>query len=160
MKKAISLLFFLGIMALSELFAQTPGAFQYQALIQNAQAGQSINVRFTIRKATVMGTAVFTETHATNVAANGTVNLQIGTGTPGIGSYGLNEIDWTTGIYFMQVEVDTNGAYTTLSTQQLLSVPYAKYAQAANSLRIKSPDGSTWDITIDNNGSVSSTKVQ
>lgn len=160
MKKLFPLLLFFSLVHLTTLRAQTPNAFQYQAVISNVQAGQSVNIRFTIRKAIATGTAVFTETHATTVADNGTVNLQIGTGTPGAGSFGLGEIDWTTGIYFIQVEVDSNGTYTTLSTQQLLSIPYAKYAQAANSLRIKSPDGSTWNVTIDNNGTVSSAKIQ
>lgn len=160
MRKVFSMFVFVSIVFVTGLQAQTPSAFQYQAVIQNAQIGQSVNVRFTIRKATATGTAVFTETHATTIAANSTVNLQIGAGTPGPGSLGLGEIDWTTGIYFMQVEVDTNGTYATLSTQQLLSIPYAKYAQAASSLRIKSPDGSTWNVTIDNSGTVSATKVQ
>lgn len=160
MRKVFSMFVFVSIVFITGLQAQTPSAFQYQAVIQNAQVGQSVNIRFTIRKATATGTAVFTETHATTVATNSTVNLQIGTGAPGPGSLGLGEIDWTTGIYFMQVEVDTNGTFTTLSTQQLLSIPYAKYAQAASSLRIKSPDGSIWNVTIDNNGTVSSTKIQ
>lgn len=160
MRKVFSMFVFVSIVFITGLQAQTPSAFQYQAVIQNAQVGQSVNIRFTIRKATATGTGVFTETHATTVSANSTVNLQIGTGAPGPGSLGLGEIDWTTGIYFMQVEVDTNGTFTTLSTQQLLSIPYAKYAQAASSLRIKSPDGSIWNVTIDNNGTVSSTKIQ
>ena len=80
--------------------------------------------------------------------------------TPTSGSFGLGEIDWTTGVYFMQVEIDNGTGYNTLSTQQLLSIPYAKYAQAAGNVRIKSPDGSTWNVTISNTGSIAATKVQ
>lgn len=151
-------------MTLSCLFAQTPNAFQYQAMVRNTEGSvlvnQSVNVRFSLRKTTATGTVVFTETHATTTNPNGIVQLQIGTGTPGTGSFGLGEIDWTTGIYFMQVEIDNGNGYNTISTQQLLSIPYAKYAQAAGSVRIKSPDGSLWNVTIGNDGNISTTKIQ
>ena len=80
--------------------------------------------------------------------------------TPGAGSLGLGEIDWTLGTYFMQVEIDKGSGYVVLSSQQMLSIPYAKYAQAAGNLRIKSPDGSTWNVTIGNDGQLTATKVQ
>lgn len=164
MKKAFSLFFFLCIIAISELFAQTPNAFQYQAVARdnsgNVLANQSVNVRFTIHKTTATGTVMFSETQTTTTNNAGTINLQIGTGTPGVGSFGLGEIDWMSGAYFMQVEIDNGSGYNTIGTQQLLSIPYAKYAQAASSVRIKSPDGSFWNVTIDNDGKISATKVQ
>lgn len=164
MRKVFSLFLFFSIVFVIGVQAQTPNAFQYQAVIRNTSGeilkGQAVNIRFTIRKATVSGSAVVTETHATTTSDAGIVNLQIGMGTSAVGSYGIGEIDWTTGVYFLQIEVETNGVYNTISTQQLLSTPYAKYAQAANSVQIKSPDGSTWKVTIDNNGAISSTKIQ
>jgi hypothetical protein len=164
MRKAFSFFLFFSFALVIGIQAQTPNAFQYQAVIRNTSGevlkSQVVNIRFTIRKTTVSGSAVVTETHATTTSDAGIVNLQIGMGTPAIGSFGIAEVDWTSGVYFLQVELESNGIYNTISTQQLLSIPYAKYAQAANSVQLKSPDGSTWKVTIDNNGTVSSTKIQ
>lgn len=164
MKKKFSFLFLLGLLATMQLAAQAPNAFNYQALVRNTQGAvlksQSVNVRFTLHKSAADGTTVFTETQAATTTDSGLISLQIGNGTPGIGSFGLGEIDWTTGIYFMQVEIDNGSGYNTLSTQQLLSIPYAKYAQAAGNVRIKSPDGTIWNVTIGNDGKIATTKVQ
>jgi len=164
MKKKISFLFLLGFVAAMQVIAQAPNAFQYQAVVRNTQGvisqNQSVNVRFTLHKTTATGTTVFQETQTATTTDNGLISLQIGTGTPGTGSFGLGETDWTTGVYFMQVEIDNGTGYNTLSTQQLLSIPYAKYAQVAGNVRIKSPDGSTWNVTIGNDGKVATTKVQ
>ena len=164
MKKKFSFLFLLGLMVAMQLAAQTPNSFQYQAVVRNSQGvliqSQSVNVRFTLHKATATGTTVFQETQTATTTASGLISLQIGTGTPTTGSFGLGETDWTTGVYFMQVEIDNGSGYNTLSTQQLLSIPYAKYAQIAGSVRIKSLDGSTWNVTIGNDGKIATTKVQ
>jgi len=164
MKKKFSILYLLGLFAIMQLAAQTPNAFNYQAVVRSTQGvvlkNQSVNVRFTLHTSTATGTTVFTETQTAITTDSGLISLQIGNGTPGTGSLGLGEIDWTTGIYFMQVEIDNGNGYNTLSTQQLLSIPYAKYAQAAGSVRIKSPDGSFWNVTISNTGAISATKVQ
>jgi len=164
MKKKISLLFLLGLLAASPIIAQTPNAFQYQAVVRNAKGAilqnQSVNVRFTLHRTTATGTTAFQETQTATTNDNGLISLQIGTGTPSTGSFGLGETDWTTGVYFMQVEIDNGSGYNTLSTQQLLSIPYAKYAQVAGSVRIKSLDGSIWNVTIGNDGKITTTKAQ
>lgn len=164
MKKKLSLSLLLFIIASMQVFAQTPDAFQYQAVVRNPQGeilkNQSINIRFSLRRNTANGTVVFTETHTATTLDNGIVSLQVGTGTPGLGSFGLGEIDWSSGVYFMQVEIDNGNGYITLSTQQLLSTPFAKYAQAAGSVRIKSPDGSVWNVTIGNDGQITASKIQ
>lgn len=164
MKKKLSFLFLSGLIVALQLAAQTPNAFNYQAVVRNTsgdiQKNQSVNVRFTLHKTTSDGTTVFQETQVVTTSVTGLISLSVGTGTPTIGSFGLGEIDWTTGVYFLQVEIDNGSGYNTLSTQQLLSIPYAKYAQAAGSVRIKSPDGSVWNVTIGNDGKVATTKVQ
>lgn len=163
MKKMYSVFLILSI-ALTGLFAQTPNFFQYQTEIRNTQGAvlpnQSVTMQFSLHKSTADGTIVFSETHNVTTNSNGIVSLQIGRGTPGTGSLTLGEIDWTLGAYFMQVEFKTGSTYTTISTQQLLSIPYAKYAQAAGNLLIKSPDGTSWNVTIGNSGELSATKVK
>lgn len=164
MKKRFSFLFLTGLLIAMQLVAQTPNAFQFQAVVRNTQGevlrSQPVSMRFTLHKSAADGTTVFQETQTATTTANGLVNLQIGNGTPATGSLGLGEIDWTSGSYFMQVEIDNGAGYNALSTQQLLSIPFAKYAQAAGNLRIKSPDGSLWNVTIGNDGSLTTSKVQ
>jgi hypothetical protein len=164
MKKKYSFIFLFGLLMAMQLVAQTPNAFNYQAVARSMTGtilkSQSVNVRFTLHKTTAEGTTVFQETQTAVTTDSGLISVQIGTGTPTIGSFGLGEIDWTTGIYFMQVEIDNGSGYNTLSTQQLLSIPYAKYAQAAGNVRIKSPDGTIWNVTIGNDGKIATTKVQ
>lgn len=163
MKKKISLLLFTALLTVTQLMAETPNAFHYQAVVRDTQGeilkNTTVGVRFTLHKTTADGATVFQETHSATTTATGIVNLQIGTGTPANGSLNLGEIDWTAGNYFIQVEIDNGSGYITLSTQQLLSIPFAKYAQAAGNLRVKSPDGSTWNVTIDNDGKLTATKV-
>lgn len=164
MKKNLLFLFLFNLVFIPALLAQTPNAFQYQAVLRN-NAGeilkdQSVTVRFLLRKGSAFGTAVFSETHSATSNASGYVSLQIGMGTPGTGSLTLGEIDWTSGAYFMQVDLDSGSGYSTLSVQQLLSIPYAKYSQSASSLKVKSPDGSLWTISIGDDGKIVATKVQ
>ena len=164
MKKKFSFLFLFGLFITMQLAAQTPNAFNYQTVIRNADgtpaSNLSVNFRFKLLKAITDVSGVFTETQTATTNNNGVISLQIGNGTPGTGSLGLGEIDWTLGTYFMQVEIDKGSGYTVISLQQLLSIPYAKYAQAAGNLRIKSPDGSNWNVTIGNDGQLTATKVQ
>ena len=164
MKNKFSFLFLLGLLITMQLAAQTPNAFQYQAVVRNTLGvvlnKQSVNIRFTLHKTLAEGTIAFQETQTATTTENGLVSLQIGTGTPTSGSLGLGEIDWTLGVYFMQVEIDNGTEFTTLSTQQLLSIPYAKYAQVAGNVHIKSLDGAIWNVTIGNDGKIATTKIQ
>lgn len=164
MKKNLLFFLFSTFIFISPLLAQTPNAFQYQAVLRN-NAGeilkdQSVTIRFQLRKASTIGAIVFSETQSATSNASGFVSLQIGTGTPGAGSLTLGEIDWTSGTYFMQVDLNTGSGYSTLSVQQLLSIPYAKFSQSAGSVKLKSPDGSLWTISIGDDGRIVATKVQ
>ena len=54
----------------------------------------------------------------------------------------FQNINWSSGSYYIQTETDPNGgnSYTITSTQQLLSVPYALYAETSGS-SIPGPQG-------------------
>jgi hypothetical protein len=56
----------------------------------------------------------------------GAVNLVIGKGTGTTGTF--SNIDWGNGIYYLGIELNTGNGYV-MGTTQLLSVPYALYAQ-------------------------------
>jgi hypothetical protein len=60
---------------------------------------------------------------------NGMVSVEIGGGTPIFNSIG--NINWAQGPYYLKTETDPNGgsSYTISGTTQMLSVPYALYAE-------------------------------
>ncbi len=76
-------------------------------------------------------TAVYVETNNISTNGFGLYTLAIGEGTPITGSMG--SVDWSSGNKFIKVEIDPYGGtnYTTLGTNELLSVPYALYAASS-----------------------------
>ena len=117
------------------LFAQAPEKFTYQAVVRFANnslaANTQIGVRISILQGSVVGNAVFVETHIVQSNANGLITLEIGNGNVQVGS--ISSIDWSDGLYFLRTETDPYGGidYIVTSTQQLMSVPYALYAKEA-----------------------------
>ena len=92
----------------------------------------AVGVRISILQGDVNGTVVYMETQATTTNSNGLMTLQIGEGS--VVSGDMSAIDWANGPFFLKTEIDPTGGanYTIEGTQQLLSVPYALYAQEAH----------------------------
>ena len=156
MKKAI--LFFSMLVFSTITFAQPPQAFKYQAVLRDNSGeilqNQTVPIRISIHDETAGGTVLYQETFAVTTNDLGLVNLEIGTGTPTIGSF--VSIDWATNAKFLEIEIDTAGgtSYISLGTSELLSVPYALYAEEA-----AIPDDGDWnyngnDISSANFGNV------
>jgi uncharacterized protein (TIGR02145 family) len=120
-------------------FAQAPQKMSYQCVVRNANGvlvtNQSVGIRISILQGSSTGTVVYQETYspAPQTNANGLVSIEIGGGVPVTGTF--SSIDWSTGSYFLKTETDPTGGtnYTIVGTSQLLSVPYALYAQTAGS---------------------------
>jgi uncharacterized protein (TIGR02145 family) len=76
---------------------------------------------------------LYSETHQLTSNSNGLITTSIGGGTPVVGS--MDSIDWSLGDVYIKTEVDVNGGsnYEMLSSNQLLSVPYALFAQNSGS---------------------------
>lgn len=116
--------------------AQAPQEFNYQAVVRdgsgNVLPSQAVGLEISIRQTTPGGTIVYTETHSTSTSNIGLVNVPIGGGTPTSGTFAA--IDWAAGPYFVEIGLDPTGgtSYTSMGTQQLLSVPYALYAAGGN----------------------------
>jgi hypothetical protein len=113
-------------------FAQTPQAFNYQASLRD-NAGQllvskPVSVRISIVTGSPDGPSAYTETHSVTTTNQGIVNLQVGRGTS---SDLFSAIDWTSGTFFLKVEIDPDGgnSYITIGTSELLSVPFALMAK-------------------------------
>jgi hypothetical protein len=118
------------------MFAQAPQKMSYQAVIRNASnilvANQSVGMRISILQGSPSGSAVYQETQSPTTNINGLVSIEIGAGTIVSGTF--SAIDWSAGPYFAKTETDPTGGtnYTITGTTQLLSVPYALYANSAN----------------------------
>jgi hypothetical protein len=139
MKKAITrivvLLLFTFHFSLLSVIAQVPQAFNYQAVARDASgnvlSGQLISLRITILDGSSTGTVVYTETQATTTNQFGLFTLSLGTGAVQTGTF--STINWATGSKYLKVEMDASGGtnYVPLGTAELLSVPYALYANAS-----------------------------
>ena len=137
MKKTLLFMTLALLLAAGDGIAQTaPAAINYQAVLRESSgalmAAKDVRVRLTVHAGTAGGTTEYQETHSVTTSAQGLVNLQLGGGTAGTGTFA--GIDWTAGAKYLQVEVlDLNGGsgYVDLGTQQLVSVPYALYANHA-----------------------------
>lgn len=122
---------------LSSLFAQTPQAVNYQGVARDANgnvlATTNVSLRLSILAGSVSGSVSYSETQ--NVSTNnlGLFSIKLGLGTVVSGTF--STINWSTGIYFAKVEMDAAGGsnYLTMGTSQMLSVPYALYAEKAGS---------------------------
>jgi 6-phosphogluconolactonase/glucosamine-6-phosphate isomerase/deaminase len=132
-------IFILAVLLLSFAYgnAQSPQKMSFQAVIRNSSnslvSNLPIGLRVSILQGTPSGAIVYSETQTATTNVNGLVTIQIGGGNVIQGDF--STIEWANGPYFIQTETDVNGGanYTITSTTQLLSVPYALYAQTSGS---------------------------
>ncbi|MCD4695705.1 MAG: hypothetical protein K8S16_05630 [Bacteroidales bacterium] len=128
------------------VYAQTPNAFQYQAVIRdtsgNVITSDTISLKFSILSGSVTGTTVYSETHTDTTNQFGLISIKIGNGTAIIGNFNL--IDWGNNVFFLKVEIDVNAGtnYQEMGTSQLLAVPYALHAATTS-------DTSRWKKSTD-----------
>ena len=130
MKKFYAILC-LTIASLTQLQAQAPQGFNYQATVRNSAGDLIINTnvyfKFNVIQGSETSVPIFTETHYVPTDDLGQVNLVIGQGTANLGSF--SALDWSLGSYYLGIELDTGNGYLAMGTTQLLSVPYALYAE-------------------------------
>ena len=113
--------------------AQAPQGFNYQATVRNSAGAlivnQNVNFKFNIMLNSQTSVPIYSETHFAPTDDLGQVNLTVGTGTPTTGTF--SAINWAAGSYFLGIELNTGSGYVAMGTTQLLSVPYALYANSA-----------------------------
>ena len=128
MKKILLIL--VSTIGLASTYAQSPDAFNYQAVLRDASGALKANTEvimgISILKGGTDGTVVYSETHTETTNNLGLVNLEIGNGTVEDGD--MTTIDWSAGPYYIKISVDG----TELGTSQLLSVPYALHANTTS----------------------------
>lgn len=119
------------------LLAQSPNAVKYQGVVRNASgdvvANQAVAFQFKIHDGSSSGPIVYTETHNVNTNDYGIVNLEIGRGAT---SDAFGNINWESGDKFLEVLIDISGgsSYMTMGAFQLISVPYALYANKSGTV--------------------------
>ena len=148
MKKLFILL---ALIATTATFSQAPQGFNYQATVRNAAGdliiNQNVTFKFNIMLNTSTSLPVFSETHYVPTDDLGQVNLTVGEGTATTGTFAA--IDWGTGNYYLGIELKTGANFVAMGTTQLLSVPYALYANSSGSTQTHSKTSIylTGDIT-------------
>lgn len=137
MKKLFTLLVFILSVA---TFAQAPQGFNYQATVRNAagtlMVNQNVFFKFNIMLNTQTSNPIYSETHDVPTDDLGQVNLTIGKGTATTGIF--SAINWGAGNYYLGVELNSGSGYVAMGTSQLLSVPYALYANSSGSTQTHS----------------------
>ncbi len=133
MKK--SFLFLVAIaLSLSFAWAQlVPQALNYQAVARDAAGtimpNRTIGIKFNVLQGAPNGPVQYSETQATTTNQFGLFSLKVGRGTPVTGTF--SAVPWTNANQWLQVEMDPNGGtnFFLMGTSELLSVPYALYAE-------------------------------
>lgn len=114
---------------IASLSAQVPQKLTYQAVIRDAAGNvitnQDLAVQVSILQGSIEGPVVYSENHTTSTTVNGVITLEVG---GGMTSYDFTAIDWSNGPFYIRSTAELNGKSISV-TSQLLSVPYALYAQ-------------------------------
>jgi hypothetical protein len=131
---------------------QVPYGFNYQSIARDAVGlpitSTPVQFRISIIQTTTIGGLVYQETQTQTTNQFGLVNLVLGQGTKiGGSAITFSEIDWSLDKYFIQVEVNNSGTYSSLGYSQFQSVPYALTTD--NALKIQNQKISS---TIPTNG--------
>jgi len=119
------------------VLGQAPQKFNYQAVARNSDgsliANQTVAIRLSILDGSIYGASLYVEVHHPVTNQFGLFTVNVGGGTVEYGLFGA--IQWDSNTKFLKVEMDANNgsSYTLMGTTQLLSVPYALYAEKSGS---------------------------
>jgi hypothetical protein len=157
MKRTIITLFsaMLILLTVSQIKAQVPQGFNYQAVARNSSGtlitNQNVGIKIIIHQSSASGTPVYSETFTPATNQFGLFTIIIGQGTVVSGTF--NTIAWSTGDYWIQVEMDPTGGttYASMGAAQLLTVPYAMYSATA---KTSAAAGSNGEIQFDSSGAI------
>ena len=134
--RLIQTFFFLILIHCSlKVSAQIPQAINYQAIARNASGSvfvnQNVALRISILSGSATGSVLYSERQTATTNQFGLFSLKIGTGTTLIGDF--SSIPWSAANQWVLIEVDPLGGtnYTNIGASELLSVPYAFYADVS-----------------------------
>jgi hypothetical protein len=159
-KKLLIIVCILANQFINTVNAQAPQSFNYQAVARDASgavlSNQAVSFRISLLQGSATGSNVYSETHPITTNQFGLVNFAIGGGTIVSGSFA--NINWAQGPYFAQIELDATGGstYVIMNTTQLLSVPYAQYAEKSGNPTLQAGSG----IAIQNDSIINTAQNQ
>jgi hypothetical protein len=136
------LLLIIGVTTAASSFSQTlvPDGILFQAVARdangNAAVARAVYVKINILKGSATGTSVYSESFQVTSSDEGIFTIVIGKGTRISGASSLTSVDWSSGIFFMNIQLavaptlpDPNwtptNQYVDLGTSQFWNVPYA-----------------------------------
>lgn len=135
--------------------AQVPQGFNYQAVVRNGSGqllqNQNVAFRFNIMENSATSIPVFSENQNIQTDDLGNVKLIVGQGTATVGNF--TQINWSSGSYFLGVEINIGSGLMAMGTTKLLSVPYALFAQKTVNNNGTIPNGTNQGDILFCNGS-------
>jgi hypothetical protein len=144
MKKRFILTAFV-VMGVIATYSQVPEKINYQAVIRNSTgelvASQNVGLKVSVLNESSTGSVLYSEEHTVATNAYGQVAIKIGAGTNA--SSDFSAIEWGLSDKFLKLEVDIDGgtSYIPIGTSQMLSVPYALYADVASTAELLGSEG-------------------
>ena len=147
-KSIISFLILLGLCLayLGEASAQAvPHRINYQGIARNSDGtvvvSATIKIRVSILDGSPSSPAVYKEQFQVNTNQYGLFTFALGHGTPLLGTF--ESVDWGNGNYWLKQEVDVanNNNFLFFSNAELMSVPYALYAEQSGNAGPAGADG-------------------
>jgi len=124
----------------TDIQAQAPNGFNYQGVALNNSgtpvSNKKISLRISLIESTQLGTVRYQETHGISTDTYGQFAVIIGNGQPVTGKF--TDAQWSKFPYYLKAEIDIDGgtSFVFVGTSQLLSVPYALYANNAGAASI------------------------
>lgn len=132
----------IALIATTVILAQAPQGFNYQATVRNNSGqlvlNQNVLVKFNIYQNSATGALVYSENQSATTDDLGHINLVVGQGTATTATF--STINWGSGSYYLGIELNSGNGYLTMGTTQLLSVPYALYANSAGNNQAATPN--------------------
>lgn len=133
MKKSI--LYFLFVLMCAIVKAQVPQGFTYQAFAGDASGNSlknlDLQVKVSILSDTVLPVTVWEELHpAIRTNVQGIFSLIVGSGVrqPASSVVAFKEIDWSSALFFIKIQVLYQGVWKNMGSAKLWTVPYAMVA--------------------------------
>lgn len=144
---ALTLLFCMLVLMNASAQSQVPHKFNYQGIARDASGNpmgkQLLSLKISVLPTADATTAEYEETQTITTNEFGLYTLQIGAGESVVGN--MNDVKWETGNKYIRVAIDPTGGtnYQIVGTNQLLSVPYALYADRAGNSTTNADDHRT-----------------
>lgn len=137
-KIKIALFLLVSLLETIQLRAQAPNEINYQAVARNTETGVELSntpvfVVVKILKNGSNGTIVYQENHPDVETNNfGLFTIAIGGGEAVSGTF--QDINWKTGAYWLQIDIDAGAGMQTMGAMQFVSVPYALHAETVTNV--------------------------